>query len=101
MKTLRSHLAGRWHQADRDFQTLVNPSTEEPLARASSTGADFALAPLYARERGGPNLRTLTFARRGEILKALAKRLREHRDELLALSRSVNGTTEGDGAFDV
>jgi 3,4-dehydroadipyl-CoA semialdehyde dehydrogenase len=101
VKTLRSYLAGRYHEAERDFQTLVNPSTEEPLARASSTGADFALALLYARERGGPNLRTLTFARRGEILKALAKRLREHRDELMALSRSVNGSTEGDGAFDV
>ena len=101
MKTLRSHLAGRWHEADRDFQTLINPSTEEPLARASSSGADFALALLYARERGGPNLRTLTFAKRGEILKALGKRFRDHRDELMALSRAVNGTTESDGAFDV
>jgi oxepin-CoA hydrolase/3-oxo-5,6-dehydrosuberyl-CoA semialdehyde dehydrogenase len=101
MKTLRSHLAGRWHEADRDFQTLTNPSTEEPLARASSTGADFALALLHARERGGPNLRSLSFAQRGEILKAASKKLRESRDELLALSRAVNGTTEGDGAFDI
>ncbi len=101
MKTLRSHLAGRWYEADRDFQTLSNPATEEPLARASSTGADFGLALLFARERGGPNLRTLTFAQRGEILKAISKRLRESREELLALSRAVNGTTEGDGAFDV
>ncbi|MGE0640908.1 MAG: 3,4-dehydroadipyl-CoA semialdehyde dehydrogenase [Thermoanaerobaculia bacterium] len=101
MKTLRSHLAGKWHEADRDFQTLCNPSNEQPLARASSTGADFGLALLYARERGGPNLRTLTFAKRGEILKDLAKRFREQRDELMALSCAVNGTTAGDGAFDI
>ncbi len=101
MKTLTSYLAGRWHAADRDFQTLVDPSTEEPLARASSAGADFAGALTWARTIGGPALAALTFGQRGEILKAAAKRLREHRDELLALSAANNGATAGDGAFDV
>jgi len=101
MKTLRSHLCGQWYEASRDFQTLLNPSTEEPLARASSTGADLPGALSWARERGGPALRTLSFAQRGEILKALGKRLREHREELLALSSSNNGSTATDGAFDI
>ncbi len=101
MQTLQSYLAGRWHEADRDFQTLVNPSTEEPLARASASGADLAAALAYGRLRGGTALATLTYAQRGEILKGLAKRLREQRDELLALSRDNNGATESDGAFDV
>jgi oxepin-CoA hydrolase/3-oxo-5,6-dehydrosuberyl-CoA semialdehyde dehydrogenase len=101
MKTLASYLAGRWTEADRDFQTLVNPATEEPLARASSTGADFAGALDWARRTGGPALRELTFAQRGEILKAVAKKLREHRAELLELSRQNNGATAGDGSFDV
>ncbi len=101
MKTLRSHLCGQWFEADRDFQTLLNPSTEEPLARASSSGADFAGALSWARERGGPALRALTFAERGEILKQLGKRLREHREELLALSSVNNGSTASDGAFDL
>ena len=101
MKTLRSYLCGQWFEADRDFQTLLNPSTEEPLARAASTGADLSAALTWARERGGPILRTLTFAQRGEILKALGKRLREHREELLALSSINNGTTDTDGAFDL
>ena len=57
MQTLRSYLDGHWHEADGDFQTLVNPSTEEPLARASSRGADFAAAYRFALERGGPALR--------------------------------------------
>lgn len=101
MKTLRSHLCGQWFEAGRDFQVLLNPSTEEPLARASSTGADLPGALAWARERGGPALRALTFAQRGEILKALGKRLREHRDELLGLSSANNGSTATDGAFDL
>ncbi|MCM2269379.1 MAG: 3,4-dehydroadipyl-CoA semialdehyde dehydrogenase [Thermoanaerobaculia bacterium] len=101
MKTLTSYLSGRWHAADRDFQILVDPSTEAPLAQASSTGADFAGALEWARRTGGPALRELTFGQRGEILKALSKKLREHRDELLELSRANNGTTGSDGSFDV
>ena len=101
MKTLTSYLAGRWIAADRDFRTLVNPSTEEPVARASSTGADVHGAIEWARRTGSPALRELTFAQRGQILKGLAKELRGHRDELMELSRINNGATAGDGAFDI
>ncbi len=101
MKTLASYLSGRWYAADRDFQTLVDPSTEEPLASASSSGADFAGALEHARRAGGPALRALTFGQRGEILKALGKKLREQRDELLELSKINNGATAADGSFDV
>lgn len=101
METLRSYIAGRWHQADGGFSTLVNPSTEEEIARASSDGVDFGGALEHARERGGPALRELTFGQRGELLKAMSKALRAHRDELLALSRANNGATTPDGSFDV
>jgi 3,4-dehydroadipyl-CoA semialdehyde dehydrogenase len=101
MKTLRSYIAGQWHEADGDFTTLVDPSTEEEIARASSRGIDFGAALAYARERGGPALRDMSFAERGQLLKALSKALREHRDELLDLSRLNTGTTTGDGSFDV
>ncbi|MCL4837945.1 MAG: 3,4-dehydroadipyl-CoA semialdehyde dehydrogenase [Thermoanaerobaculia bacterium] len=101
MKTLRSHLCGRWHEADGDFRTLLNPSTEEPLARASSRGVDFAAAYRFALEHGGPALAALSFGERGELLKAMSRALRERRDELLTLSRDNNGTTAGDGSFDI
>ncbi len=101
MRTLSSYVAGAWYTAESDFQTLVDPSTEELLARASSAGADLPGALQWAREQGGPALAGLSFGQRGEILKALSKKLREHRDELLELSRANNGATESDGAFDV
>ena len=55
MKTLRSYVGGAWHEASADFTTLVNPSTEEPVARVSSNGVDFGAecgAPMYATANG-------------------------------------------------
>ncbi|RMH23007.1 MAG: 3,4-dehydroadipyl-CoA semialdehyde dehydrogenase, partial [Acidobacteria bacterium] len=101
MKTIRSYVCGRWHEATSGFAPLVDPSTEEQIARLSSTGVDFAAALVHARERGGPALRRLTFAERGALLKGMSKALRSARDELLELSRRNNGTTTPDGAFDV
>src|SRR5262245_65064569 len=71
MITLRSHLAGRWADGSGDAHTLVNPATEEPLARVAGGGWDLAGAVDFARRRGGPGLRELSFARRGELLKAM------------------------------
>jgi oxepin-CoA hydrolase/3-oxo-5,6-dehydrosuberyl-CoA semialdehyde dehydrogenase len=101
MKTLRSHAAGTWHEARTGFVPLLNPSTEEQIARASSEGLDFGAILAYARERGGPALRALGFAQRGQLLKDASKALRERRAELLELSRINTGTTAADGSFDI
>ena len=101
MKTLTSYVCGTWHEAGAGFRELVNPSTEEVLARASSDGVDFAAVLDHARNAGGPALRAMTFGERGGLLKAMSKAIREHRDELLELSARNNGTTAGDGSFDV
>ena len=53
--------------------TLVNPATEEALATASTEGLDFGAALAFARDRGGPALRALTFAQRGELLRAMSQ----------------------------
>lgn len=101
MKTLGSYVQGRWHHADSGFSNLVDPSTEEEIARVSSAGVDFAGVLSHARETGGPALRRMTFAERGALLKSMSKTLRAHRDELLELSRQNNGTTTPDGSFDI
>src|SRR5262249_48905675 len=54
----------------------------------------------YGRQTGGPALRELTFHQRAVQLKALGLMLREHRDELYALSART-GATLGDSKFDV
>jgi 3,4-dehydroadipyl-CoA semialdehyde dehydrogenase len=101
MKTLKSYICGRWHEASSGFATLVNPSTEEEIARASSQGIDFGEVLACAREKGGPALRAMTFAQRSGLLKEMSRVLRDNRDELLDLSRQNNGSTTPDGSFDL
>lgn len=100
-ETLKSYVAGRWHEASGGFRTLYDPSTEEEIARVSSEGIDFAEVLAHARDVGGPALRAMTFGERSKILHGMSKALRAHRDELLELSRRNAGTTEGDGSFDL
>lgn len=101
MKDLRSWVTGSWHEAKHGFVSLVNPSTEAPLARVSSAGIDFRRVLEHARQVGGPGLRAMSFAQRAELLKAMSTSLRGHREELLDLSLQNNGTTVSDGAFDI
>src|SRR3954462_2070713 len=95
MKTLRSFVQGRWVEGKEPLATLVNPSTEEPLARTSTAGIDFAAAVESGRSQGGPALRELTFAQRGELLKAWSKALHGARDELLTLAMQNGGHPRG------
>jgi 3,4-dehydroadipyl-CoA semialdehyde dehydrogenase len=101
MKTLRSYVCGGWHEAGSGFAPLIDPSTEETVARASSAGIDFGAVLDHARAKGGPALRALAFRDRAQLLKDMSKVLRENRDELLELSRINSGTTVPDGAFDL
>jgi 3,4-dehydroadipyl-CoA semialdehyde dehydrogenase len=101
MKLLRSHLGGRWVEGGPGRATLVNPATEEPLAEVATGGWDLAGALVFARATGGPALRALTFAQRGELIKNLADLYQAHREELLDLAVANGGNTRGDAKFDV
>ncbi len=101
MKTLRSYVSGAWHQATSGFTELYDPSTEQPIARASSSGIDFAAAIGHARERGGAALRELTFAERGALLAAMSAAIHAIREELIELSLRATGSTRKDAKFDI
>jgi oxepin-CoA hydrolase/3-oxo-5,6-dehydrosuberyl-CoA semialdehyde dehydrogenase len=101
MINLKSYVGGGWVEGTGPADTLLNPATEEPLATASSGGIDRAAAMAFARDRGGPALRALTFAERGALLQAMADVLSAHRNELLDLAMTSGGNTRGDAKFDV
>ena len=101
MIELQSYLSGKWIRGTGKFAELVNPSTEAPVATASTEGVDFAAAYAFARDVGGPALRALSFAKRGEILRAMSRAIHAHRDELLALAIENGGNTRSDGKFDI
>ncbi|HZG88858.1 MAG TPA: phenylacetic acid degradation bifunctional protein PaaZ [Pseudonocardia sp.] len=100
MTLLRSYVGGGWHTARDEGRPLHDAVTGAEVARISSTGVDFAAALEHGRRVGGPALRELTFHQRAALLKALAGHLREHRDQLYAVSART-GATLGDSKFDV
>jgi oxepin-CoA hydrolase / 3-oxo-5,6-dehydrosuberyl-CoA semialdehyde dehydrogenase len=100
MALLRSYVSGDWVTPDDDGRPVFDAVTGDEIARVSSAGVDMASALAYGRAVGGPALRELTFHQRASLLKALGSYLREHRDELYALSART-GATLGDAKFDV
>src|SRR5688572_16309054 len=78
MNNLENYITGRWIQGDGDGQTLYNAVTGDAIAAASTKGLDFAAITDYARTKGNPALRKMTFHERGNMLKALALYLRNH-----------------------
>src|SRR5256885_6485653 len=101
MTTLRSYLEDRWVAGQGGLATLVNPATEEPLARAGTSGIDFGKALEHARARGGPALREMTFAQRGELCRAWSKALHAARDELIGLAIPNGGKPPADAKVDI
>jgi oxepin-CoA hydrolase/3-oxo-5,6-dehydrosuberyl-CoA semialdehyde dehydrogenase len=99
MAVLRSFVGGTW-TAPGDGAPVLDAVTGEEVARVSSEGVDMRAALDYGRATGGPALRALTFHERAALLKAVGLMLRDHRDELYALSART-GATLGDSKFDV
>jgi oxepin-CoA hydrolase/3-oxo-5,6-dehydrosuberyl-CoA semialdehyde dehydrogenase len=100
MTVLRSYTGGQWRSPTGEGTPLRDAVTGEEVARISSEGIDMAAALEYGRAVGGPALRELTFHQRAALLKALGSFLREHRDDLYALSART-GATLADSKFDV
>src|SRR5688500_5874734 len=101
MLELRSYVSARWVAGTGAAHTLLNPTTEEPLATASSEGVDLQSALQYARTAGGPALRAMTFAERGAALKAISDAIQTEREALLEAAIASGGNTRSDAKFDV
>jgi oxepin-CoA hydrolase / 3-oxo-5,6-dehydrosuberyl-CoA semialdehyde dehydrogenase len=96
---LQSHIAGRWlgHQP---AQTLASAINGRPVASTHAEAVAFGEALAHARQVGLPALLKLDFQQRAAILKALAKRLAEHKETLYAWSAHT-GATRSDGWIDI
>ena len=101
MLELGSYVSGKWVKGSGKAADLVNPSTEDVLAKASTEGIDFGAALAYARDTGGPALRAMSFAQRGEMLRAISRAIHAKRDELIGLAIANGGNTRGDAKFDI
>jgi len=100
MVTVENYILGKWIKGDGDGQSLYNAVTGEAIAKASTKGLDFGSILTYAREKGNPALRKMSFHERGLMLRALAIHLREHLDELYRISYQT-GATKADSWVDI
>ena len=101
MKTKLGNLVlDRWVDGDGDGNMLTSAVDGEAIAAITSDGLDFESILDHARTVGGSNLRKYTFHERGEMLKALAKYLTEHKKEFYPLSTQT-GATRSDSWVDI
>ncbi|TAJ67919.1 MAG: phenylacetic acid degradation bifunctional protein PaaZ [Chitinophagaceae bacterium] len=100
MVALENYILGSWIKGDGDGQQLYHAVTGEAIARASTKGLDFASVLNYARTKGNPTLRKMSFHERGVMLRALALHLREHLDAFYRISYQT-GATKADSWVDI
>jgi len=99
MRQLQSHIAGRWlgTRAATALRSAVNGQT---VAHTHAEAIDFAEAVHHARSVGLPKLLQLDFQQRAERLKAMAKFLSQHKEQLYAISAHT-GATRADSGIDI
>ncbi len=98
-QTLQSYIGGRWQgkQAAAALRSAVNGRT---IAHTHAEALDFGEAVEHARRKGLPALMAMDFQERSQRLKALAKHLMEHKEQLYAVSAHT-GATRVDSWIDI
>jgi oxepin-CoA hydrolase / 3-oxo-5,6-dehydrosuberyl-CoA semialdehyde dehydrogenase len=97
---LQSYVQGKWLGGLEAGVAMRDATTGDIIAEVSSVGLDFRAVLRHARDVGGPALRALTFHERAALLRTLAKRLTEMKDEFYALSYRT-GATKSDSWIDI
>ena len=97
--TLQSFIGGRW-LGTQSAQVLHSAVNGRPIASTHAEAIDFGEAVAYARNVGLPALMALDFQQRAAMLKALAKYLGEHKEQLYAVSAHT-GATRADSWIDI
>jgi len=100
MNKLMNYALGQWTAGEGEGQPLINAVNGSVIANASSKGLDFALMLDYARTKGGPALRKMTFHERGRMLKALAMYLLTKKEDFYKISWAT-GATRVDSWIDI
>jgi oxepin-CoA hydrolase/3-oxo-5,6-dehydrosuberyl-CoA semialdehyde dehydrogenase len=98
--TLQNYTEGRWVAGAGGLAELRSAIDGQVVALTSSQGLDFAAMARFARDKGGPALRAMTFHERARMLKALAEALTAKKDALYELSYNT-GATKADSWIDI
>src|SRR5271170_1679182 len=97
---LQSYVCGNWRNGLAAGVATRDATTGDIVAEVSSSGIDFAAVLRHARAVGGTALRALTFHERAALLRTLAKRLTDLKEEFYTLSYRT-GATKSDSWIDI
>ena len=100
MGKLGNYVTGNWIEGDGEGQLLYNAVTGKTIGKATSDGLDFEAILKYAREKGNPALRKMTFQERGRMLRALALHLTSQKEKFYPVSYKT-GATRADSWVDI
>ncbi|MBL7698416.1 MAG: phenylacetic acid degradation bifunctional protein PaaZ [Chitinophagaceae bacterium] len=100
MNKLQNYVLGKWVAGDGEGVPLKNAVNGEVIAHASTKGLNFSDILDYARKKGNPALRKMTFHERGRMLKALAFHLQNHLEKFYSVSYNT-GATKNDSWIDI
>ncbi len=98
-QTIQSYIGGRWQGAEA-ATALRSAIDGKTISHTHAESIDFAEAVEHARRKGLPALMALDFQERALLLKALAKYLMEHKEQLYAVSAHT-GATKVDSWIDI
>jgi 3,4-dehydroadipyl-CoA semialdehyde dehydrogenase len=98
---LLNHLGGRWTAGTGAGTALFDPVLGDELVRVDAGALDLATGFAHSREKGGPALRALSYARRAELLGAVGKVLQANRDAYFEIATANSGTVKNDSAVDI
>lgn len=100
MRKLGNLVGDTWIEGSGDGHTLHNAINGDAIYSASTDGIDVSTLYDYARNTGGPALRSMTFQERGLMLKALALHLNSKKEEFYKISWAT-GATRIDSWIDI
>jgi len=100
MNKLGNYITGKWIEGDGEGQELYDAVTGDVISIATTQGLDLENMLKYAREKGNPALRKMTFQERGRMLRELALHLMEKKELFYAVSTRT-GATRVDSGIDI
>ncbi|MBK8773853.1 MAG: phenylacetic acid degradation bifunctional protein PaaZ [Chitinophagaceae bacterium] len=100
MQKLENYILGKWVEGEGSGQQLYHAISGQPIYVAGTQGIDFESALKYARSKGNPALRKMTFQQRGRMLRSLALHLLNQKEKFYAISYQT-GATRADSWIDI
>ncbi|MEO0898718.1 MAG: phenylacetic acid degradation bifunctional protein PaaZ [Bacteroidota bacterium] len=97
---LANYILGDWHDFQGEGIPQYHAVTGEVLYTVNGEGLNYGEILHYARTKGNPSLRNMTFQERGLMIKALALFLYERRKSYYPISY-LTGATKGDSWIDI